>query len=339
MREQQPLLKKVKLLLLFNPLLEWIDRTRVLRYFLHEKALHAGKKEASPTSKSQIKSFVDFYNIDMNLFEPSDVNAYPSFQEFFIRKHAPGTRPVHASEDSTKAVCIADSRLVVYDSVPQARAIWVKGKHFTIANLIGSNEDQKRWNDAAVASFRLSPQDYHRFHSPVTGTVKWWKRIQGDYYGVDPICIRSDIDVLTCNARCVVAIETEEFGEVLFVAIGAKEVGTVKIHDHLHTPGAPIEKGAEIGFFEFGGSSIIVAFEKGRIEFDHDLVYHSNRSVEVDVEMGMSLGKATMPGGNTRKGTGAEQVGYQGHFAQDVPGTGSEADMAGDGGRLYKDVI
>ena len=79
-----------------------------------------------------------------------------------------------------------------------------------------------------MASFRLSPQDYHRFHSPVTGTVKWWKRIQGDYYGVDPICIRSDIDVLTCNARCVVAIETEEFGEVLFVAIGAKEVGTVK---------------------------------------------------------------------------------------------------------------
>jgi len=45
---------------------------------------------------------------------------------------------------------------------------------------------------------------------------------------VDPLCIRSDIDVLTSNARCVVAIQSEEFGEVLFVAIGAKEVGTVK---------------------------------------------------------------------------------------------------------------
>jgi phosphatidylserine decarboxylase len=62
----------------------------------------------------------------------------------------------------------------------------------------------------------------------VNGTVNWWKQIQGDYYGVDPIAIRSDIDILTNNARCAVCIETEEFGKVLFVAIGASEVGTVK---------------------------------------------------------------------------------------------------------------
>lgn len=49
----------------------------------------------------------------------------------------------------------------------------------------------------------------------------------GEYYGVDPIAIRSDIDILTNNARCAVCIESEEFGQVLFVAIGASEVGTV----------------------------------------------------------------------------------------------------------------
>lgn len=91
--------------------------------------------------------------------------------------------------------------------------------------------------------------------------------------------------------------------------------------------------------FEFGGSSIIVAFEKGRIEFDHDLVYHSNRSVEVDVEMGMSLGKATSPGGSAATSTGVEPMGHFGQLRHDVPGTGSEADAAGHGGRLYKDVI
>ena len=79
-----------------------------------------------------------------------------------------------------------------------------------------------------------------------------------------------------------------------------------RIHDHLQKPGAHLKKGDEIGIFEFGGSSIIVAFEKDRIKFDHDLIYHSNRSVEVDVEMGMSLGKATMPGGKR------EPVGYSG---------------------------
>ena len=56
----------------------------------------------------------------------------------------------------------------------------------------------------------------------------WWKAIKGDYYSVDPIAIRSDIDILTSNARCAVCIDSKEFGMVLFVAIGASEVGTVK---------------------------------------------------------------------------------------------------------------
>ncbi|KAF8473437.1 phosphatidylserine decarboxylase-domain-containing protein [Kalaharituber pfeilii] len=333
MREQQPLWKKIKLLLLFNPLLEWIDRTKLLRFVLHEKATHAGKVESSPASKKKIKSFVDFYKIDMSLFEPEDINAYPSFQDFFIRRHKPGVRPIHKPDDSTAAIVVADCRLVVYDTVPHARSIWIKGHNFTIKNLIQDDTEWQRWHNGSVASFRLSPQDYHRFHSPVTGRIKWCKRIAGDYYGVDPICIRSDIDVLTSNARCAVVIVTQDFGEVLFVAIGAKEVGTVKIHERFHAPGMLIHKGDELGMFEFGGSSIIVAFEPGRIEFDDDLVYHSNRAIEVDVEMGMSLGKATKPG------VGARGYQYAGKLKDDVPGTGSEAGRAARGGRSYKDVL
>ena len=79
-----------------------------------------------------------------------------------------------------------------------------------------------------------------------------------------------------------------------------------RIHKHLKKPSARLKKGDEIGMFKFGGSSIMVAFERNRIKFDHDLVYHSHRSVEVNVEMGMSLGKATIPGGNR------EPVGYTG---------------------------
>ena len=84
------------------------------------------------------------------------------------------------------------------------------------------------WTDGAIASFRLSPQDYHRYHSPVTGKVSWFQQISGDYYQVDPICLSSQVDVLTRNARCCMGIETREFGMVLFVAIGATNVGTVE---------------------------------------------------------------------------------------------------------------
>ncbi|RPA85537.1 putative phosphatidylserine decarboxylase [Ascobolus immersus RN42] len=294
MREKQPLLKKLKLLILFNPLLEWIDLTRAMRVYLHDQAIKGGKEEQSTKSKSQIKEFVKFYGIDMELFEPSDINAYPNFQDFFIRKHKAGTRPIYQQENGSIATCVADCRMVAYETVSLAQKIWIKGKNFSLANLIQDEEKAKKWADGSVASFRLSPQDYHRFHSPVRGRVKWWKSLPGDYYLVDPLCIRSDIDVLCMNARSIVCLETEEFGEVLFTAIGAAQVGTVKFSEKItKMEGAWFEKGEEIGFFEFGGSSIVVAFEPGRIQFDDDLVQLSKQALEVDVEVGMSLGKAT----------------------------------------------
>jgi phosphatidylserine decarboxylase len=41
-REQQPLLKKLELLFLFNPLTEWIDQTHLLRLWIHDKTIEAG---------------------------------------------------------------------------------------------------------------------------------------------------------------------------------------------------------------------------------------------------------------------------------------------------------
>jgi phosphatidylserine decarboxylase len=84
------------------------------------------------------------------------------------------------------------------------------------------------WTDGAIASVRLSPQDYHRYHSLAAGKVSWFQEISGDYYQVDPICLSSQVDILTRNARCCLGIETREFGMVLFVAIGATDVGTVE---------------------------------------------------------------------------------------------------------------
>jgi len=63
---------------------------------------------------------------------------------------------------------------------------------------------------------------------PGQGTVKRWKQISGNYYQVNPLCLRSKISVLTDNARCVVWISTGEFCEVFFVAIDATYVGTVE---------------------------------------------------------------------------------------------------------------
>ncbi|KAB8076563.1 phosphatidylserine decarboxylase-domain-containing protein [Aspergillus leporis] len=291
-REQQPLFKKLKLLLLFNPLTEWIDRTHLLRLWTHERNIREGIVEGKPQSHSKIKTFIETYKINMAHFEPSDPEAYETFEDFFIRKHAPGARPIYEMDDPTKAVIVSDSRAVVYPTVEATRKLWIKGNEFTIANLIRDKDRAERWDDAAVASFRLSPQDYHRFHSPVEGTVKWFKQIPGYYYQVDPVALQSSVNVLTENARCCVALESKEFGDVLFVAIGATDVGTVEIHEHIRE-GHRVEKGDEIGLFQFGGSSIIVAFEQGRIQFDEDLEKLSHQKIMVDVEVGMSMGRST----------------------------------------------
>ena len=121
--------------------------------------------------------------------------------------------------------------------------------------------------------------------------------------------------MLAANARCAFCLETKEFGDVLFVAIGASDVGTVKLSEKITSKslkdnglGALIEKGEEVGIFEFGGSSIIVAFEQERIEFDVDLKDTTHNLIETDVEVGMQLGRATMP--LTREGaSGAGNIG------------------------------
>ena len=228
----------------------------------------------------------------MDDFTPSDIEKYDTFEDFFVRQHRTGSRPIFERNDPAKAVVGADSRLVVYPTVAETKELWIKGRNFTIANLIQDQVMAKPWHNGAIASFRLSPQDYHRYHSPVAGTIEWYNQIPGEYYQVDPLCLRSDVDILTSNARCALVIDSKEFGKVLFVAIGATNVGTVEIHPHFRQAGTRIEKGDEVGLFQFGGSSIIVAFEHVRIQFDEDLLSVSRHLVMMDVEVGMSLGQA-----------------------------------------------
>jgi phosphatidylserine decarboxylase len=149
------------------------------------------------------------------------------------------------------------------------------------------------WANGAIACFRLSPQDYHRYHSPVSGTVSWFKQLGGEYYGVDPLATSSTLDVLAKNDRVCIEITSPEYGHVMFIAIGAEDVGKIRINKNFKEVGHEVRKGDEIGLFEFGGSSIIVLFEKGRIQWDDDLVHWSHKRIMVDVEVGMRIGRAS----------------------------------------------
>lgn len=204
---------------------------------------------------------------------------FKNFNEFFYRALKPEARPCSAPENPKIIVSPADSRCVVFNRLEEATRIWVKGRGFSIQRLLGDTypEDAKRYTNGALGIFRLAPQDYHRFHVPVDGVMDKPKTIEGEYYTVNPMAIRSALDVYGENVRVVVPIDSVAHGRVMVICVGAMMVGSTVI---TRKAGDHVGRAEELGYFKFGGSTLLVLFEPGKMLFDEDLVDNSNGAVE-----------------------------------------------------------
>lgn len=114
-----------------------------------------------------------------------------------------------------------------------------QGRNFSVAGMLGNHADAAQFAGGSLAIFRLAPQDYHRFHWPVSGTVASITDIPGRLYTVNPIAVNSKVNVFGENKRAVVMIDTEAFGRVAFVAIGATVVGTIHFTAKVATHSMP----------------------------------------------------------------------------------------------------
>lgn len=148
------------------------------------------------------------------------------------------------------------------------------------------------YRDCSMAICRLAPQDYHRFHVPVDGLLDTVHSIPGAYFTVNPMAVRGPIDVLTENVRHVYTITHTPFGIVTVVAIGALMVGSIIT---TAKSGTHVRRMDEIGYFAFGGSTVIVLFPAGSVCFDEDLQTNSRVPIETLVFMGNSLGCRMQP--------------------------------------------
>jgi phosphatidylserine decarboxylase len=81
----------------------------------------------------------------------------------------------------------ADCRLMAFETTSEATKLWIKGREFTVARLLGDayKDQAERYVGGSLVIFRLAPQDYHRFHSPVDGTIGPMTYISGEYYTVN----------------------------------------------------------------------------------------------------------------------------------------------------------
>ncbi|KAL6304965.1 phosphatidylserine decarboxylase-domain-containing protein [Sparassis latifolia] len=275
---------------------------------LHEKSVEAvledlsireGKTYDSPESVKSIPSFIRTYSLELDQLLYPDISYYKCFNEFFYRKLKPDARPVAHPDDPTGICSAADCRLTVYQNIDLAKKFWIKGNHFTVANLLGVAEDSpnaQAFDGSSVAIFRLAPADYHRFHSPIDGVVGETFDIAGEYYTVNPQAVNEpNFDVFTDNKRSVLYMTHRLTGQpVAFVAIGAMLVGSIKWTAG-GEKGRNVSRGDELGYFAYGGSTIVALFSRGLVTFDEDLLRNSESVLETQMKVGWSLGRSQPP--------------------------------------------
>ncbi|KAK4041763.1 phosphatidylserine decarboxylase-domain-containing protein [Parachaetomium inaequale] len=262
-----------------------------IRKLLKSLSIKQGKKYDDPASKAEIPKFIAFHGLDLSEVR-LPLSDFKSFNEFFYRALKPGARPCSAPTNPRIIVSPADCRSVVFNRIETATKVWVKGREFSIKRLLGDAypEDVGRYETGGgLGIFRLAPQDYHRFHIPVDGVMRQPKTIAGEYYTVNPMAIRSALDVYGENVRVIVPIDSPEFGRVMVICVGAMMVGSTVI---TRSEGEEVKRAEELGYFKFGGSTLVLLFESGRMVFDDDLVDNSNTALETLIRVGMSVGHA-----------------------------------------------
>lgn len=241
-------------------------------------SLKQGRKYDDPASAREIQGFINFHQLDMSEVR-KPIEEFKNFNEFFYRELKPEARPCSALDNPKIIVSPADCRTVVFNTIDDATKIWVKGRDFSIEHLFGNAypEDASRYIGGSLGIFRLAPQDYHRFHIPVDGIMDKPKTIEGEYYTVNPMAIRSALDVYGENVRVCVPIDSVAHGRVMVVCIGAMMVGSTVI---TRKEGDRVERAQELGYFQFGGSTVLLLFEPGAMKFDDDLVDNANSALE-----------------------------------------------------------
>jgi phosphatidylserine decarboxylase len=183
----------------------------------------------------------------------------------------------------------ADGRMLVFARITEAR-FTIKGNQIHLAELLGDPGETERYLEGTAIVVRLAPCDYHRFHFPDAGQASETCRIRGRLHSVHPIALRGRAPSFR-NLRHVTQLDSDNFGRVTLVEIGAFAVGSII---QTYSPG-PVSRGQEKGYFRFGGSTVVAVVPANRLVLDDDLVNASESGVETFVKMGTSIGSALYP--------------------------------------------
>jgi phosphatidylserine decarboxylase len=231
----------------------------------------ADRRFPGPILRRFIHAFVRTYQVDLS-DAAQPLSSYRTFNEFFTRALRPGARPIPS--DPHIMLSPADARIQILGKVPShGRLEQIKGRRYDVETLLGGRGSLGVWRDGVHATFYLSPRDYHRVHSPVDGQITHWTHIPGRLFPVNHLAVQHVEGLFTVNERLAMFIESEHFGPVAVVMVGASNVGRISL-SFTDQPGErkrsrittvrpsapiPIQRGDELGIFNLGSTVVLLA--------------------------------------------------------------------------------
>jgi len=242
---------------------------------------YGGTKDKSNSTKD-IEAFVEELNIDMSEAVKS-MDEFKSFNDFFYRKLKPEARPIGEG-----LISPADAKLIAFESIDEVGEFYVKGRKFTLHEYFQNEDMAKKYVNSSLFIFRLAPNDYHRYHFPYPGKVSASKKINGHYFSVSPYALEPNFAKVFCeNKREYLTLSTQDKGDIILSPVGATMVGS--IHETF-TPNSHVLKGDEMGYFAFGGSTIVMLVDQSKVKIDQDLLDNTKNKIETAVKMGERIG-------------------------------------------------
>lgn len=239
-----------------------------------------GKFMDSPLSIPMIKPFISKSGINLSEYR---TKKYTSFNDFFTRQIRPELRPIDMNEESLISPC--DSKLTVYE-INDRSIFKIKDSYYRIADLLHNNFIARRYKGGYCMIFRLCVDDYHRYCYMDNGVKTDNVFIKGELHTVNPIALER-YNIYKRNSREFTMLHTENFGDVVYIEVGAMLVGRIKNrHSKVHY----FTKGEEKGMFEYGGSTLVLLFERDMISVDSDILANSAHGYETVVKYGEKIG-------------------------------------------------
>jgi phosphatidylserine decarboxylase len=207
--------------------------------------------------------------------DPEDEHwGFASWNDFFTRRFRDGERPVAAPDDDKVIVSACESTPYgISTDVKRQDRFWIKSQPYSLEDMLAGDESVEEFVGGTVYQAFLSATNYHRWHSPVAGKIVRAFVQEGTYYSeadsegkdaVEPTNSQSYLAHVA--ARAIILIEADDpvIGLLAFVPVGMSEVSSCKIAPHVK-PGYHVEKGEELGHFQFGGSTHCLVFRPGAI--------------------------------------------------------------------------